>query len=368
MGFPWPLRCAALVLGLTGAAQAAWAQSAACARYRAELAALGRGGGSTGSAQRQAREIARLAEYAQAIGCGGGQSFFGGPPRECGAIMQRIGMMHANYRRLVAEDSVTGSARRQRLRAAVREACDPQREGAAALREASEESGAKPPRGSGRLVCVRTCDGYFFPLHNLPQRGRSGPDAMCQALCPAAETAAYRIPGGLDGDIADAVSLRGKPYARLANAFRYQKAVDQSCSCRQPGQSWVEALNKAERMIGRERGDIIVTAAKAEELSRPRLGRKAEKRLQQARKAPPLDVETTGSIAPSKSPADAQAAMMAPAREASSGTEPQRLTDHAIAQAPTTGAATDDTQSQPAQHPIGVSTSDLPWAAQPTAP
>ena len=349
MRFPGPLRCAALVFGLTGAAQAAWGQSASCQRYRAELAALERSGGSPGVAQRQADEIARLAAYAQAIGCGrGGASFFGGPPPECQAITERLRMMHANYARLAGEGSPSRSARR-RLRAAVSEACDPQRS-AAALKDAGDEPEATAPRGGGRLVCVRACDGYFFPLHNLPKDGRSSPDAMCRALCPAAETAAYRIPGGLDGDITDAVSLRGKPYARLANAFKYQKAVDQSCSCRQPGQSWTEALNKAERMIGRGRGDIIVTAQKAEELSRPKLARKADKRLQQAGKAAPVDVETTGSIAPAKAVADASPIIAVHAAEASFGPEPQPPAHQASSLMPVREAAA--AEADPPSMPI----------------
>jgi hypothetical protein len=352
-----------LVIGLTGAAQAAWGQSAACQRSRAELAALERGGASRGAAQRQGQEIARLAGYAQAIGCGRGVSFFGGPPPECHAITERLRMMHANHARLAGEGSSTRSARR-RLQTAVREACDPQRAAAAAMTEAADEPEAKTPRGAGRLVCVRACDGYFFPLHNLPRNGRSGPDAMCRALCPAAETAAYRIPGGLDGDIADAVSLRGRPYARLANAFKYQKAVDQSCSCRQPGQSWTEALNRAERMIGRTRGDIIVTAQKAEELSRPRLARKADKRLREARKTAPVDVETTGSIAPAKA-ADARPAIAFQAAEAGFTPEPQPPNPLAVAETAISEPAPEP-ESRPSMPILGIPGPDV-WPGFPAS-
>jgi hypothetical protein len=75
-------------------------------------------------------------------------------------------------------------------------------------------------------------------------------------------------------------------------------------------------------MIGRTRGDIIVTVQKSEELSRPKLARKADNRLRQARKTAPLDVETTGSIAPAKATA-ASPSIAAHAAEASVGHEPQ---------------------------------------------
>lgn len=307
-----PLKFIFLVGGLTASANAL-AATAECQRYRAELVSRGRDSG--GAAQQQRVEIARLSAYHQSIGCNGAQfSFFGSPP-ECGAIAQRIGMMQANHARL-ASDAGGGisDARRRQLMAAVQQACNPQRE-AAVRREAEErrsrtaDEDASPRRleggrlGGGRLVCVRTCDGSFFPLQNLPEGGKSQGDEMCQALCPGAETAAYSMPRGQEADLAQAVSLKGKRYTKLAGAFKYQTSFDSSCSCRKPGQSWVEALQKAEKMIERSPGDIIVTATKAEELSRPGLARKEKsatpaqtRAIANAPGAKTLDVETTASV------------------------------------------------------------------------
>jgi hypothetical protein len=305
-----------LVLGVATSGSAL-AQTAECQRYRAELASLGSGRGVAGALHQHRSEIARLGAYYQSIGCGRAQFlFFGGPPpAECGAIAQRINMMQANYARLASQaESYGGDARRHQLMAAIQRACNPQRE-AAIRREAEErrsraaDDDANPRRsGGGRLVCVRACDGYFFPLHNLPESGRSDADDMCKALCPGAEAAAYSMPGGADADIAQAVSLRGKRYAKLAGAFKFQKSFDPSCSCRKEGQSWAEALQKAEKMIERGRGDIIVTAKKAEELSRPKLVRKGKpsKGPEAQIAAQNLDVETTGSVTSSKLPANAQ--------------------------------------------------------------
>ena len=164
------------------------------------------------------------------------------------------------------------------LQAIIRSVCreeDARREAERrAARLAKVEDDDMPRRlGGGRIVCVRACDGFFFPLESRP--ARASEDQLCQALCPGAEAAAYRMPA--DGEIAEAVSSRGRPYVRLANAFKFQKAFDPSCSCKKEGESWAQALQKAERMIERGRGDLVVTAAKAEELSRPKLARTSAK-------------------------------------------------------------------------------------------
>jgi Protein of unknown function (DUF2865) len=309
MGLSAPLRFTFAVIGLA-ASGSAIAQTAECQRYRAELASLGGGRSMAGALHQQRTEIARLSTYYQSIGCErGGFLFFGGaPPAECNAIAQRIHAMQASYGRIATQAEAYGSdARRQQLMAAIRRACDPLRE--AEERRARKAEDDEGPRrlGGGRLVCVRACDGFFFPLHNLPESGRSDADDMCKALCPGAQAAAYSMPGGADADIKQAVSLQGKRYTKLAAAFKYQKSFDPSCSCRKEGQSWAEALQKAEKIIERGKGDIIVTAKKAEELSRPKLTRKGKTKPAEAQVAGKvLDVETTGSVAPAKAGGNAQ--------------------------------------------------------------
>ncbi|HEX8165653.1 MAG TPA: DUF2865 domain-containing protein [Beijerinckiaceae bacterium] len=277
------LRLMTVAAALLGTAGAALAQSA-CQRYRAELASLGRGGASDGyaAAAQQARgEIARLSSYYQSIGCErSGFLFFGSaPPPECGAIAARIRSMQSTVAELAgrAQPSEGGEARRAELQAIIRSVCreeDARREAERrAARLARGEDADMPRRlGGGRVVCVRACDGFFFPLESRPARGSE--DRLCQALCPGAEAAAYRMPA--DGEIGEAVSSRGRPYVRLANAFKFQKAFDPSCACKKDGESWAQVLQKAEAMIAHGRGDLVVTAAKAEELSRPKLARTAK--------------------------------------------------------------------------------------------
>jgi hypothetical protein len=317
------LSLSVVLAGLFATGGVALAQSAACQRYRAELASLGSGGSRmTGAARQQRAEIARMTGYYHSIGCSQGGFFFG-PPPECGAIAHQIRAMQANYGRLASQSDDAGARRRQ-LMAAIQQACQPQREARLEVqppREPAEKPAPEKPRranldedesrpkrslAGGRLVCVRACDGFFFPLSNAPD-GRSGADQMCQALCPGAETAAYSMPSGEETELDRAVSLKGKPYARLAAAFKFQKGVDPSCSCKKEGQTWAQALGRAETMLGRRPGDIFVTAQKAEELSRPKIAMAAKRGRDKTLKAgKPLDVETTGSV--QAAPAQAAAA------------------------------------------------------------
>lgn len=286
------LLCALLALaGLLGAAEGARAQSAACQRYQAELASLPRGGArqASAAAERQRAEIARTTNYFRSIGCDQGPvGFFGSTASECPAIGQRIKQMEAAYAQILAQaDGSELDMRRRQLEAAVAQACGapqevqqrprnfleqlfgvPQRQEAQPL-PPDELLPDERPFGGRRLACVRSCDGYAFPLSNAPH-GRESADEMCQALCPGTETMAYAMPGG-DDALNQAISIRtNRPYVQSPNAFKFQKSFDSACSCKKQGETWAQLLRQAESMLDQRRGDLIVTEQKAEELSRPR--------------------------------------------------------------------------------------------------
>ena len=119
--------------------------------------------------------------------------------------------------------------------------------------------------GGSYLVCVRACDGGFFPVPYVGDRDSLS--KICQALCPNAETRLYSMP--LGGTIEDSVSTYGLPYANLPNAGKFEQAVDQDCSCRRKDQSWAEALAGIEARLQRHAGDILVTPEISEQMSRP---------------------------------------------------------------------------------------------------
>ena len=122
--------------------------------------------------------------------------------------------------------------------------------------------------GGSYTVCVRACDGAFFPVTYFGAASRSDTlEQICRSQCPNADVALYSFPFG--GSIDEAVSSAGEPYAVLPNADKFVQSNDPSCSCRPPGQSWAEALAAAEAKYGRHSRDILVTVEDAERMSRP---------------------------------------------------------------------------------------------------
>jgi hypothetical protein len=122
--------------------------------------------------------------------------------------------------------------------------------------------------GGSYVVCVRACDGSFFPVSYFGGKP-SELQEICQVLCPNAKVALYSFSFG--GVIDEAVSANGEPYANLPSAHKFEQTFDATCSCRAPGQSWAEALAAAEAKYGHHPHDILVTEEQSKRLSRPRL-------------------------------------------------------------------------------------------------
>ncbi len=90
----------------------------------------------------------------------------------------------------------------------------------------SADAGERADRSAGGpavAFCVRTCDGHFFPIQ---RNSSASPVETCQSLCPAATTKIYNGSG-----IASAVSLDGKRYSDLPNAFAYRDKIVSNCTC-----------------------------------------------------------------------------------------------------------------------------------------
>lgn len=86
--------------------------------------------------------------------------------------------------------------------------------------------------GTFRTLCVRSCDGYYFPISFSTRRDRFETDEQaCSQMCPAAEVSLYfhSMPSQ---DSEEMVSFRSEePYAAMPNAFSYRKAVNPDCTC-----------------------------------------------------------------------------------------------------------------------------------------
>jgi len=136
--------------------------------------------------------------------------------------------------------------------------------------------------GSFRTVCVRTCDGFYFPISYATSPGRFAQDEKtCQRMCPAAEVQlfSYRTTGE---DVTQATSTNGQTYSSLPNALKYRQSFDAACSCKRAGQSWAEALGRDDNV---EAGDIVVTEDRAKQMSLPP-GQKGQPKAQQKGRAP----------------------------------------------------------------------------------
>jgi hypothetical protein len=278
----------------------------ACIRLEAQLASVDRGNYDPARAEqikrfednanRQQDELDRVSAQAKRMGCEGRGFFslFSGQPAQCGPINNQIAQLRANLDRVLADlQQLQGnSADREGQRRGILGALG-QNDCGAQYRQFATRSGPagffdslfggsgpgtvvspnvpESPQGNTfRTVCVRTCDGFFFPISysTLPSKFADD-ERVCQAMCPASEVALYshRNPGQ---DVSQAVSTTGRTYSDLPNAFAYRKAFNPSCSCKPAGQTWADALKQLDDKTV-ERGDIIVNEERARQLSQPQV-------------------------------------------------------------------------------------------------
>jgi hypothetical protein len=109
---------------------------------------------------------------------------------------------------------------------------------------------------SGRSVCVRLCDGAFFPIASVANHSDiASQEESCAALCPDAPTALYLEPRGSD-KIEDAVSPSGAPYTALPVALRYRTVADNTCACHRTPAKRYPLLRDATL----RKGDTVMTA------------------------------------------------------------------------------------------------------------
>src|SRR5437016_8551303 len=313
------LACAAL-LGVFMLRVDAWAQMSPaapppqgapvnpmCPRLEAQLAALDRGGGTGDPARdeqirryqeaaaKQQSELDRVSLQAKRMGCdsSGFFSLFSGQSAQCGPVNNQIQQMRANL------DQITISLKRLRsgglggadrdnqrrsvLTALAQNNCGPQYanvvRGPGSFLEnlfGNNNSNPGPPpidfgpqSGTFRTVCVRSCDGAYFPISFAPVPARFPDDEKaCKSLCPAAEATlfAHRNPGE---DMSQAVSINGQTYSSLPNAFKYRTEFNPSCACKATGQTWSDALKGVDdKTAAEQQGDIIVTEESAKKMAR----------------------------------------------------------------------------------------------------
>lgn len=300
-----------------GQAQQQQSANPMCGRLEAQLATIDRGNGIDParadqirryeeSISRQQGELDRISQQARRMGCdsSGFFSLFSGQSAQCGPVNNQIQQMRGNLDQMTNNlerlrvgtpgSSERDNQRRSVLLALAQNQCGPQY--AAAARQQQQNSGpggflsnlfgsnesspgeippagdammTNVPQGTYRTVCVRTCDGYYFPISFTTVPGRFADDERaCKAQCPAtdANLYTYRNPGE---DMNAAVSIAGQPYSSSPNAFKYRTEFNPSCSCKAQGQTWADALKTIDDKAAAENGDIIVTEERAKRMSQP---------------------------------------------------------------------------------------------------
>jgi hypothetical protein len=318
-------------------------QSQLCTRLEGQLATIDRGAGGDPARAEQTRryeeasnkqqgELDRMVAQSRRAGCEGTGFFLFGAlqsqSQQCVDLNRQISNMRGNLdrinvdlQRLRGGDMDRGEQRRSVMVALAQNNCGPQyrqaarapggffdqlfnREGTSEAAPSDALANPEVQGGSLRTVCVRTCDGYYFPISYATNASRFAQDEKtCQRMCPAAEVQLFSYPTQ-GADITQATSVSGQPYSSLPNALKYRTEFNAACSCKRPGQSWAEALGKDEAV---EPGDVVVTEERAKQLSQPPAQKGQTKGRQPAAAqpaAPPAAPATTAST-PAAPPAAA---------------------------------------------------------------
>jgi uncharacterized protein DUF2865 len=277
-----------------------------CPRLEAQLASIDRSGGDPAkdehirryqdAATKQQGELDRVILQARRMGCesSGFFSLFSGQSAQCSPVNNQIQQMRANLDQITTSlerlrSGGLGGAdrdnqRRSVLTALAQNNCGPQYANAARgpgsflenLFGNNNSNPGPPPidfgpqSGTFRTVCVRSCDGAYFPISFATVPARFPDDEKaCKSLCPAAEATlfAHRNPGE---DMSQAVSINGQTYSSLPNAFKYRTEFNPSCACKAAGQTWSDALKSVDdKTAAEQQGDIIVTEESAKKMARP---------------------------------------------------------------------------------------------------
>jgi hypothetical protein len=269
------------------------ATSAQCESLEVRIKSAGAGGGAPSAQARkyaqaieaQKGQIGKAKAQLRALGCGTGSIItLGGSNRAgaCGKLGTALRSMNANLSKLNAQykrlssGGGGGGGERRALQARYRAlGCDnpdagftiakaPRDTGIAALfGGGSRTTGAARPKDTRetkrdvkrerrkvveelkipgldfagdtfRTLCVRTCDGYYFPVsfsttkENFPRDQKA-----CESMCPGTEVKLFmhRVP---EEESEDMASADGEPYKAMSYAFAYRRdgvSSDAACKC-----------------------------------------------------------------------------------------------------------------------------------------
>ncbi len=150
--------------------------------------------------------------------------------------------------------------------------------------DSDDSSRYSPSYGAAayRTLCVRECDGFYFPVSTATTESQfPEDDAKCRSQCAApAELYYHRT----DQDVEQMVSLRGVPYSQMPNAFRNRKVYIRGCSCNSSEYSREEIAKSEEALRTAKRADA--GAAKPSGASDAAFARRISQAVQNAPSQP----------------------------------------------------------------------------------
>ena len=281
-----------------GAPNQPQASNPVCVRLESQLATINSGSADPAHADqikhaedaiaKQQADLDRTLAQAHKLGCAGEGFFalFSGLSPQCGPLTSQIQQMRGNLDRMMSdlEQLKSGSVDQQAQRRALigqlaQNNCGEQytaaakASGPAGFFEALFGGGTSPrrdgdgaPAGTYHTVCVRTCDGYYFPISYSTVPSRFPDDEhTCQRLCPAAEVSlySYRNPGeDMSKQFRRAGSLHG-----AAERLPLSQGSHAKLLVPQAGRELGRRAQNADDSTTLESSDIVVTDKNAKALS-----------------------------------------------------------------------------------------------------
>lgn len=135
-------------------------------------------------------------------------------------------------------------------------------------RQSNPFSGRRPAQapasfgGRYKTMCVRLCDGFYFPISNGASRRQFYEDAeQCQQRCGSETRLFYMSPQA--GSIDTARDVTGMAYGKLETAFLYRKKLSKSCSCRPEPWSVSERMRHRRYAMAELQDDAVAEAGGA---------------------------------------------------------------------------------------------------------
>lgn len=121
--------------------------------------------------------------------------------------------------------------------------------------QSGEPSYSVPYHSSGRYktVCVRLCDGYYFPINQSSTRRDFYGDAQqCRSRCNGDAQLFYMSPS--ETSMKNAMGLSGLAYGKLKTAFLYRKTLKPGCACKPEPWTVTERLRHQRYALNAEDG------------------------------------------------------------------------------------------------------------------